>query len=85
MQEQTAQAYEYGRSDGVADGAQDYDWNQARIEARWTGLREEIQYGGKGREGRAYTLGYARGYREATWPGVPDGGGLLHPVAELPR
>jgi hypothetical protein len=59
--------YENGRSDGVADGTVDYDWNRERVDGRLDEIRADVRQAflSAGRLTRAYTLGYARGYREA--------------------
>jgi hypothetical protein len=63
----TAEQYELGRSDGVADGTVDYDWNRERISGRVMEIRLDVRdaFLTASRKGRAYVLGYARGYREA--------------------
>jgi hypothetical protein len=60
--------YELGRSDGVADGSVDFDWNRERIANRLDEIRADVRraFLSAGRRSRAYVLGYARGYREAT-------------------
>ena len=63
--------YEHGRSDGFADGAYDFRWRPAVAHDRHIELREEVGTAAAllGRSTRAYTLGFARGYREATEKG----------------
>lgn len=84
QQDQVPFEYELGRSNGVADGSVDYDWAQGRIESTWEQLREDVRDAAahSPREYRAYILGYARGYREAT-QGAPDGKGYSEPVAVI--
>jgi len=61
------EAYELGRSDGAADGTDHRAWEPHRARRVLDSLRDQLLYAWQhyGRPTRAYTVGYARGYREA--------------------
>lgn len=60
-------AYERGRSDGYVDGFDDVSLAPTRATSILDGLGDQIEWARLhyGRATRSYTLGYARGYREA--------------------
>lgn len=65
--EHVRQSYAHGRSDGFAQGAHDEEWYPAITHDTLEQQKDEValmrDYGGTL---RAFVLGYARGYREAT-------------------